>query len=63
MMKLTYDERLNLRLTRDERDRLAEIARHQERTLSQQVRLAVRWFLATQDVVTRSGTSMGEVQK
>jgi hypothetical protein len=32
-------------------------------TFAQQVRLAVRWFLAAQDVVTRNGTGIGEVQK
>ena len=63
MKTLIYNERLNLRLTRDERERLAEVARHQERTMSQQVRLAVRWFLAAQGAALDDTPVAREVRK
>lgn len=63
MASRRLDDRLNLRLSRSERDQLSDVALREERTLSQQVRLAVRWFLATQDVALKDTTTPSEVAK
>ena len=61
MTSKVLDDRLNLRLSSNERDQLLAVAQREERTLSQQVRLVVRSFLAAQQA-TMKNTSV-EVEK